>query len=702
MKRMIKLAGCLCIFAFVLKGSESAFFTTSTKSRFNQRPLKNAYLESLAGSERVKKRDISAATVVGSANLGRPPPYFQTHFPVVEEEDNPTKPAYEGSLCAADTTKDDGQQALDAKVLSTQRYPTRSKVIHDLSVFSQEKSEEFPGVTDTRKPSYESERQRYDQVSFEQNLHDASSGQQQNLRRDEEIEDAVVQAAVVEVLPKDPPNSLEDSRHEYLFTKNMELEQENSDLQRENEQHKFELESFLRDSLSNPLHDHIAANGALWNDDSLIEANSRLRSENEIQRHDLRAIQSEMNELESIIQSIEDRAYVETQKLENLNIDLRDENERHKQQIESFTLQMSNMQSLLQSIRDEAVSLNHEKKNIQNDNDLMTIKLRGSESDNERKSFELGNGNEQISSLQGVIEIMKNDFSKLQNQHNLVIKDKASLELEFDGTVGEFEKQRYELEAYKKDRASMESLAHSIRDESEALKDDKKELQEALLNMKVTMEDMSQQLLSSQSNLNILSVEKEDLRTQNKESQRRLQTELQDSFTKLKGVSDEKNELEARLTSAEIENERQRYEIENSSRDKRALEVMIQSIQRELESLKNEKTTMESTIIAFQQENEKLDLQLSISKEEMERLRGEKDAAISQSNENYDHYQQLQFRYQEVLDELELCQHDGARRSASVDYEGVDQDFMSRINSRQQNQMRRNQINEPRNSSWWN
>jgi len=696
-------AVCFCLLALIFEGSTSAFFTTSTKPHFKQ-PLKNAYLETLTISDTHDKRTVSTAAT-RSTNLGTMHTVIQANIPTVDIGVDETKSSPDGkTMLPKDTIKEQQrQQTTDAEVFPVEGSPTLPKVTQNHSGWTQVglESEKLQNAKELRKASYESERKKYDQASFAHNSRDTSS-REQDFQQDEETEDVAVQASVVEVLPKDPPLFPDDGRHDYLACKNMELAKENSDLQRENERQKFELESFLRDSLSDPLDHHIADNRALWHDDSLIEANSRLRSENELQRHDLQAIQSEMNGMENIIQSIEDRSYLETQKLENLNDQLRNDNERQKQQIETFTMQMNSLQDLVQAIRDEAVSLENEKKKLQNDNDLLTTKLRGLEGESERKTFELGNRNEQISGLQNVIETLQSDYSKLQNQHDLEIKDKVSLESKFDGAVGEFEKQRYELEAYKKDRASMESLVHSIREESEALQSDKKELQDTIMNMKLTIEDMSQQLLASQNKMGILNAEKEEMAKTSQAAHGRLQSQLEDSLSQLKQISDEKNGIEMRLQSLENENERQRYDIDNSSRDKRALEVMIQSMQNEAEALKNDKTTVETTLVGVQQEKQKLEHQLSISKEAIERLQSEKDAASSQSNENYAQYHQLQLRFQEVVDELESCQRDAARMHANLDYEGVDEDFMSRINSRQQNQMRRNQIDEPRNRSWWN
>lgn len=671
-----------------------------------QRPLKNAYLETLTVSGRENRDNPSGVSGVGSTNRGTTPQAgFPSQIPVADNAGG-VKTAEASQNVSREPNKVVGERTVDAELMPEKGSSTTPDATQNTNGWtSVQLGQNLWDAREVGKTSYESERKKYDPNflydSGFQSSREQKFGREQRFGRTVETDDVVsVPANDVEVLPKDPPPVPDAGRHDYLTSKNMELERVNLDLLRENERQKFELEAFLRDSVSDPI-DHFPNNGPLWHGDSLIEANTRLKTENEMQRYDLQAIQSEMNDMESIIQSIEDRSFAETLKLENLNAELQIENERQKQQLDAYSLQMTNMQNLIQTIRDEAVSLENEKRKLQNDNELLTTKLRGSEGDSERKAFELGNRNDQISDLQNVIENLRSDYASLQNQQDQVIKEKVKLETKFDEAIGEFEKQRFELEAYKKDRSSMESLVHSIRQESEALKDDKKELQDTILNMKLGMDEMTQQLMTSQNKIRMLNAEKEEMDTRNQEANNRLQNQLQESFSKLKQIADEKTEIEMRMQSLENENERQRYEIENSSRDKRALEVMIQSMQNEAEALKNEKATLQATLVGLQQEKQKLEDQLLLSKDEIERLRSEKDAALLQSDEHYNQYQQLQLRFQEVLDELDACQRDGARLRGNLEYDGVNEDFMSRINSRRQNQMRRNQIDEPMDRSWW-
>jgi chromosome segregation ATPase len=199
-----------------------------------------------------------------------------------------------------------------------------------------------------------------------------------------------------------------------------------------------------------------------------------------------------------------------------------------------------------------------------------------------------------------------------------------------------------------------------------------------------------------------MSAKKESIVIESGEAYRQLKRQFQDTVDEMKTLKEGKTVVETRLRSAESENDRQRYEIENSNRDKRALEGMIQSMQEESETLKNEKKTLETTLMNMQQTLQNLEYELSSSAEEIERLRSEKETVVSQSNEYYKSYQQLQLRYQDVLNDLEACTNDRASPQPRTEFDGVEQDFMSRINNRRQNQMRRNQIDEPGDSGWWN
>ena len=220
-----------CLVVLIFEGSTTAFFTTSTKFRLQQ-PLRNAYLETLTISDEGNKGTSSAAATA-STHHSSAHNLFPTHLPIVDSGGDELRSSPdEKTMITKDTTKEDGQKTTYAEA-----FPTLPKVTQHHSGWTQVESEKLQDGKEFRKASYESERKKYDQASF---AHDSrtESSREQNFQPDEEIEGVVVPATVVEVLPKDPPLSLDDGPHHYLASKNMELEQENSDLQQENERQK--------------------------------------------------------------------------------------------------------------------------------------------------------------------------------------------------------------------------------------------------------------------------------------------------------------------------------------------------------------------------------------------------------------------------------------------------------------------------------
>jgi chromosome segregation ATPase len=694
------------ILALGFQGTASAFFLPVTKKPAVA-PLQNSYLESLKGEKSVRTAAPQSATVAEAAfpTNGSTPsnvPLPQTPLDIKVDVPSKTEPTAFAAN-AGGTSQKTESKAAEVEVVPMDDLPLNAQATQGTNGwYSTALGANGEEVKTTQKSAYETERQKYDQAAFLQNSQQSSLKEKSFQDEDKGKDDAPLLASVVEVLPKDHPYRTADNRKDYLAVKNEELAAVNSQLQQENERQRYELENFLRDSLSNPLYPRVPMNRAPWEDDQLLEENSRLETENELQRRDLQAFQTEMKNMENVIQSIEDKSYMEANDLEEANDLLRQESERQRQQLYAYKLQMTDMQNLVESIRDEALSLENEKKKIQNDKDLLQSRLQGWETDSDRKQHELHNSKAQILDLQNVIQAVKDQYAELQSEKDLVQNDKADLETRFDGTIDEFQRQRYELDAYKTDRASMESLVQSIKDESSVLKSDKNKLQETVLGMEQNRQKMSQQMTTAQESFNRMSAKKESIVIESGEAYRQLKRQFQDTVDEMKTLKEGKTVVETRLRSAESENDRQRYEIENSNRDKRALEGMIQSMQEESETLKNEKKTLETTLMNMQQTLQNLEYELSSSAEEIERLRSEKETVVSQSNEYYKSYQQLQLRYQDVLNDLEACTNDRASPQPRTEFDGVEQDFMSRINNRRQNQMRRNQIDEPGDSGWWN
>jgi chromosome segregation ATPase len=698
------------ILALGFQGTASAFFLPVTKKPLLA-PLQNSYLESLKGDKSVRIAAPQSATVGdaafptnGSTQSNVPLP--QTPLEIKVDVPSKTEPTAFAANAGGTSQKTESKAAeMEVVPMDDLRFNAQSTQSRNgwSSTALGGNGEE---VKTTQKSAYETQRQKYDQGAFLQNSQQSSLKEKRFQDEDKDKYDAPT--SIVEVLPKDHPYRTGDSQKDYLTLKNEELAAANSQLQQENERQKYELDHFLRDSMSNPLYPRLPMNrppwenGAPWEDDELLEANSRLQTENELQRQDLQSFHTEMKNMENVIQSIEDKSYMEANNLEEANNKLREESERQRQQLYAYKLQMTEMQNLVESIGDEALSLSNEKKKIQNDTDLLQSRLQGWETDSDRKLHELQYSKSQIKDLQNVIQVVKDQYAALQTEKDLVLNDKADLETRFDETIDEFQRQRYELDAYKTDRGSMESLVQTIKDESSVLKNDKKKLQETVLGMEQNLQKMSQQMTTSQENFNRMSAEKESIVIESGEAYRQLQGHFQDTVNEMKTLKEGKTVMETRLRSAESGNDQQRYEIENSNRDKRALEGMIQSMQEESQTLKNEKKTLETALMSMQQTLQNLEHQLSSSAEENERLRSEKDTVVSQSNEYYQNYQDLQLHYQDVLNDLETCRNDRASPQPRMELDGGEQDFMSRINNRRQNQMRRNQMDEPGEDGWWN
>eukprot|EP00980_Cylindrotheca_fusiformis_P019931 scaffold7017_cov134-Cylindrotheca_fusiformis.AAC.26 len=737
------------ILALAVQGTASAFFLP-VKKRPGCAPLQNSYLESLKGERSSVKSaapDAVFATSTSNTPLPHTPVDITAGVPTSASRDqNSTNGASKTSTNDPPPATTGGYQTTTPPKTTTSSYHATENRTPEVEVVQMNNSpanaraakltSDWSSTTlglngeevkTPQKSSYERERQKYDQGAFLQN---AQASQKSSYERERQKydqgaflqntqtssftesrakkdatpvkDDKPSKSPVIEVLPKDHPYKTDGNRKDYLSLQNDELAAANSQLHQENLRQKVELENFLRDSLANPLYPRIPLNRTPWEDDQLLESNQRLKEENEMQRQDLMAFQEEIKNLEDIIQSVEDKSYMKSQDLVAANNALRDETERQREELDAYKLQLTDMQNLVESIRDDALSLENEKKKLQNDKQLLESRLQGSETDSDRKSYDLQNSKNQIMNLQNVIQSLKDQNSALQSEKEAVITNKAALETKFDGAIDEFERQRHELDAYKKDRASMESLVQSIRDESTALKNEKTELQETVLKREQDIQKMSQQMATAQEEFNRKSAEKEAIVIESGEAYRQLQGRFQDTVDEMKSLREEQTRVQTRLQAAQNENERQRYEIENSNREKRALEDMLRSMEEETETLKNEKKTMESTLMNMQQTLQNLERELSTSAEEIERLRAEKDAALAQSTEYYDNYQELQLRFQEVLNDLEACKNDRANSQQRLEFNGIEQDFMSRINNRRQNQMRRSQIDEPRDSGWWN
>lgn len=557
------------------------------------------------------------------------------------------------------------------------------------------------GANTVNKSSYEAQRQKYEnnfQDNSQPNFFETNGfNTDTNKRGKDDL------APVVEVLPKDHPYQEDGSRMDHLAVKNLELEQANSRLEQENERQRFELESFLRNSLSDPLYPRLPMEGDPsfgdpFVENELIEDNSRLQSENERQRQDLEAFQQELSSMENVIQSIEDKSIVETGKLTEDNRMLRDENDRQRGQLEDLKAEFEKMQTVIQTMRDESMALENEKRLLQNEKNLLETRLKGADNDNERNTFEIQTFQKQMIEMENMLQSLKDEKTILVNEKEALQKERESLDSRLIGTTDDFQRQHLELDAYKKDRSSMETLVQSIRDESAALQNEKTKLESNVIEMNKNLQNLSQQLANSQDQYNRLNSEKDKYVFESNEAYRQLQLRFQEALNEMKTLKNEKMSMEKRIENAEAINEKQSFEIESYRRERGNMENMIEALQKESMALKEEKTTMESTILNMQQTLQNLEQQLTSSTDELTRLRNENQSLLTQNTKTYETYNELQIQFEQVMADLQACQ-DARAGPGGMPMGGVE-DFRNRINNRRQNQMKRNQVEDG--DGWWN
>lgn len=561
--------------------------------------------------------------------------------------------------------------------------------------------------TPENKSSYDNQRQKYegDFLKNSQTNSFRTSSFSEDPPPREEPKDPL--APVVEVLPRDHPYQEEDSRLDHLAVKNLELEQANSRLEQENERQRFELESFLRNSMSDPLYPRLPMeDGDPYRDpfesDELVENNSRLQSENERQRQDLEAFEEELRSMENVIQSIEGESFENTERLREQNSFLKNENERQREQLEAFRDEFDKMKDIIQNMRDESMTLQNEKQLFQNEKNLLETRLKGADNDNERKISELNTFQKQMEEMEIALQSLKDEKTNLQNEKEELLKEKTTLDTRLVGTEDDFQRQRYELDAYKKDRASMETLVQSIRDESTALQNEKTRLESTVVEMSQNMQNLSQQLANSQEQFKQLNSDKDKYVFESNEAYRQLQLRFQETLNESNTLKSEKLAAEKRMENAEAINEKQLYELESYRRERGNMENMIKVLQEETTTLKGEKDTMETTMMNMRQTLKNLEQQLNASTEELSRLRSENKSLLKQSTQTYETYNELQIQFDQVMEQLRACENSrGPPGGPQQMPMGGVEDFRDRINNRRQNQMRRTQTDDDANG-WWN